>query len=402
MPAHDETLRQDADALLPELVALRRAVHADPELGLRLPRTQRRVLDALADAGLELRLGDGLDSVTAVLHGARPGPTVLLRGDMDALPMREDTGLDYRATGETMHACGHDLHLAGLVGAARILAARRDRIAGDVVFMFQPGEETGDGAVRMIEEGVLEVTGSRPIAAYGIHVVPGAYGVFSTRPGPLMAGAAELEVTVHGRGGHASAPHLARDPVPVLAELVTALNAFVTRRFDVFDPVVVTVTQLRAGEQARNVIGDRASLGASIRMLSAASLDRLTAELPDLIDGIARAHGCRAETRFDVLCAPTVNDPERAAGALATLAELFGDDRVLLSPAPVMGSEDFSSVLQEVPGTFVFLRATPRHLDPETVAPNHSSGVLFDDAILADQAAALAAMALAHVAVRER
>ncbi|MGW2145348.1 M20 metallopeptidase family protein [Nonomuraea bangladeshensis] len=391
-------MREEARRILPELVRLRREIHADPELGLRLPRTQRRVVAALQGLDLEITLGKELDSVVAVLRGGRPGPVVLLRADMDALPMREQTDVPYRARGEAMHACGHDLHVAGLVGAAMLLHGRREELAGDVVFMFQPGEEVADGAARMIAEGVFDAAGERPVAAYGIHVVPGEYGIFSTRPGPLMAGCAELDVVVRGRGGHASAPHLTIDPVPALAELVQALQTFVTRRFDVFDPVVLTTTQLNAGGAARNIISDEAGLSATIRMLSETALDQLQAGLPELVKGVAAAHGCAADVDLRVLCPPTVNDPALAAGALATLSAAFGDERVRVSPAPVMGSEDFSYVLREVPGVFVFLRATPRDVDHETAAPNHSPHVVFDDAVLADQAVALASLAAGHLA----
>ncbi|WP_091034405.1 M20 metallopeptidase family protein [Microbacterium oxydans] len=388
------TLLDDAQVLLPELVALRRAIHADPELGLELPRTQRRVLDALEPLGLEVVLGEGLSSIAAVVRGAHPGPTVLLRADMDALPLVEDTGLDYAASGERMHACGHDLHVAGLVGAAHLLAGRREELHGDVLLMFQPGEELGDGAKRMLAEGLLETTGSRPVAAFGIHVVPGEYGVFSTRPGALMAGAIEVEITVTGAGGHASAPHLTRDPVPVAAELVTALQTFVTRRFDVFDPVVLSVTQLHAGGPARNIISDTATLVASVRVLSHESSARVQAELPVLVREIAAAHDCTAQVDVSVLCAPTVNDARAVERVRATLQGLFGDERVWETAHPVMGSEDFSFVLEQVPGAFLFLRATPAEVDLETASPNHSPTVVFDDAVLADQAAALAAFAL--------
>ncbi|GGM44730.1 M20 metallopeptidase family protein [Microbacterium saperdae] len=388
------TLLDDARGLLPELVALRRAIHADPELGLALPRTQQRVLDALEPWELETHCGTGLSSVAAIVRGAHPGPTVLLRADMDALPLTEDTGLDYAATGERMHACGHDLHVAGLVGAAHLLAARREELHGDVLLMFQPAEEIGDGARRMIDEGLLDLTGSRPVAAFGIHVVPGEYGIFSTRVGALMAGAIEVEVTITGQGGHASAPHLTRDPVPAVAELVTALQAFVTRRFDVFDPVVLSVTQLHAGGPARNIISDTATLVASVRVLSHESSARVQAELPVIAREIAAAHGCTAEVDTAVLCPPTVNDAEAVAAVRETLTGLFGEDRVRETPNPVMGSEDFSYVLEQVPGAFLFLRATPADVDLETAAPNHSPHVVFDDAVLADQAVALAAFAL--------
>lgn len=390
-------LRDDARDLLPGLVGLRRAIHADPELGLELPRTQRRILDALEPLGAEVTLGAGLSSIAAVIRGAHPGPTVLLRADMDALPLTEETGLDYAATGERMHACGHDLHVAGLVGAAQLLAARRDELHGDVLLMFQPGEELGDGATRMLAEGLLDVTGSRPVAAFGIHVVPGEFGVFSTRPGALMAGAIEVEVTITGSGGHASAPHLTRDPVPVAAELVTALQAFVTRRFDVFDPVVLSVTQLHAGGPARNIISDTASLVASVRVLSHENSARVQNEIPALVQEIAAAHGCTVEVDVTILCAPIVNDPQAVAHVRSTLSGLFGEERVWETAHPVMGSEDFSFVLEQVPGAFLFLRATPDEVDLETASPNHSPTVVFDDAVLADQAAALAALALGRL-----
>ncbi|GAA3875489.1 M20 family metallopeptidase [Leifsonia kafniensis] len=389
----------DAQLILPDLIGLRRAIHADPELGLEVPRTQRRVLDALTPLGLEVQTGSGLSSVVAVLRGAHPGPTVVLRGDMDALPMVEETGLEYASTCAAMHACGHDLHVAGLVGAARLLHARRDTLAGNVIFMFQPGEELGDGAAMMLAEGLLDAAGSAPVAAYGIHVVPGERGIFSTRPGALMAGAAELVVTVHGRGGHGSMPHLTRDPVPVIAELITALQTFVTRRFDVFDPVVLSVTQLAAGGVARNVVADAATLGATVRFLSAEACGRLQRELPGLVNGIAAAHGCTAELEFELVSPATVNDVVLTPAALATLRALFGTERVWESAAPVMGSEDFSHVLERVPGAFIFLRATPVEIDLEQAAPNHSSRVLFDDSVLADQAAALAELAWSHLGV---
>lgn len=391
------TLRADAAELLPDLVRLRRAIHADPELGLSLPRTQGRILDALAGLGLDLSRGHLSDSVVAVLRGAHEGPAVLLRADMDALPLVEDNELEYRACGDAMHACGHDLHVAGLVGAARLLSARRDDLHGDVVFMFQPGEEVGDGARLMVEEGVLEAAGRRVDAAYAVHIVPGEPGVFSTKPGALMAGALELEVTVRGRGGHASAPHLAADPVPVVAELVTAFQTFVTRRFDALDPVVLTVTRLAAGGPAYNVIEATASLGASIRVLSDASLARMQAELPRLIEGLARAHGCEVDVRLELLCPPTTNDDSLGARALQVLTDVFGADRVRTTPAPVMGSEDFSYVSREVPAVYFFLRATPPGIDPAEAAPNHTPQVRFDDAVLGDQAAALAALALSHL-----
>lgn len=392
-----KSLLDDAAALLPDLVALRRDLHREPEMGLELPKTQAAVLAALEGLDLELTLGAGCTSVVAVLRGGRPGPTVLLRGDMDALPIAEPAGLEYASTNGAMHACGHDLHTAGLVGAVRLLDARRAELAGDVVFMFQPGEEGHDGAGVMLAEGVLDASGSKPIAAFAIHNGPGRQGVFATRPGPILAGSAELRVTMHGAGGHGSQPHSARNPVPAIAALASALPAMVTQRFSVFDPIVLGVTQLSGGE-AINVIPPTASLGATVRMVSTDAQSRLGDEIRTLAEGIAAAHGCTAEIDFTLSYPVTVNDPTTTERATAALAELFGADRITEMASPAMGSEDFSQVLAEVPGTYLFLRSSPGSVDLTAPAVNHSPHVLFDDAVLADQAAALAHLAIMTLA----
>ena len=391
-------LRTDARALLPELVALRRSLHAHPEAGFALPRTQRAVRDALDDLGLDVTAGpEDFSSITAVVHGSRPGPAVLLRADMDALRVQERTGLPYASQVDgVMHACGHDLHTAGLVGAARLLAARRDRMAGSVVLMFEPGEEAGGGALRMIREGVLDAAGPHVEAAYGVHALPGAAGVFSTRGGTIMAGACALEVVVEGRGGHGSRPQQAVDPVPAVAQIVLALHAFATRRFATSDPIVLSVTKL-AGSEIINAIPDTASPGATVRILSDRSRRILETELPALAEGIAAAHGCRARVVFRTVYPVTVNDETAAARALTTIGGLLGRDRAITAAEPSMASEDFSEVLAEVPGAFLFLGATPEGIDPDEAEMNHSPRAVFDDGILADQAAALAALALGHV-----
>ncbi|MDR6868775.1 hippurate hydrolase [Microbacterium resistens] len=393
----------EGSAILPELVALRRDLHAMPELGLQLPETQQRVLNALQPLGLDITLGAGLTSIVAVLHGAKPGPSVLLRGDMDALPVAEETGLDFASTNGRMHACGHDLHTAGLVGAARLLAAHRDELAGDVIFMFQPGEEGYGGAKIMIDEGLLDVNGQKPIAAYAIHVAPGPRGLFVTRSGAACAGSNQLTITVRGRGGHGSQPHQVLDPVPVAAEIVLALQTFVTRRFNAFDPIILSVTQLK-GSEAVNVIPETATLNATVRTLSEESVARLQEETPRLAEHIAAAHGCTAEVDFQVVYPVTINDDRTTAETLAWLGEQFGEQRVQTMPNPGMGSEDFSFVLNEVPGTFVMLASTPPEIDVATAEFNHSPRVYFDDAVLGDQAAALANLAwrkLASVAAHE-
>jgi hippurate hydrolase len=393
-------LRASAAAIQPELAALRRAVHREPEIGLDLPRTQARVLEALKDLPLELTTGQRLSSVTAVLRGGRPGPTVLLRGDMDALPVQETSGLEYASeVPGVMHACGHDLHVAALVGAARLLAERRDELAGDVVLMFQPGEEGQGGAAVMIEEGVLEATGSLPVAAYALHV-SSAYvggGVVTSRPGPVMAAADTLRVVMRGRGGHGSAPHAALDPVPALCEAVLALQTMVTRRFDAFDPVVVTVGDLHAGT-INNVIPDDGYFEATVRSFSPQAREAVKRESLRVVRGIAAAHGLEADAEYQELYPVTVNDAAEAAFLAATTKDLLGADRWLDMPQPLAGAEDFSYVAERVPSAYFFLGACPADRDHADAAYNHSPEALFDDGVLADGAALLAELALRRLA----
>lgn len=388
----------DAQTILPELIKLRRALHADPELGLDLPRTQQKVLDALGGLPLEITTGTRTSSVTAVLRGERPGPTVLLRGDMDALPITEETNLDFASANGNMHACGHDLHTAGLVGAAKLLSSRQSELRGSVIFMFQPGEEGHGGAKIMLEEGLLSAAGEPPVAAYAIHVGPGPRGVFATRSGPVAAGSNQLTVKLKGRGGHGSQPHHTLDPVPAAAELVLALQSFVTRRFNAFDPVVLSITRLSTGDGAINVIPESVELAATIRTMSHESLAVLEEGLPRVINGVAAAHELTADVSFETLYPVTVNDPIESEAALETMREIYGEQRVAIMPSPMMGSEDFAFVLDEVPGTFIALLATPPELNASEAEWNHSPRVVFDDAVLAVQAAALAAIAFKRTA----
>jgi amidohydrolase len=388
--------------MLHDLVRLRRELHREPELGLHLPRTQERVLAALEGLPLEVSRGRSLSSVVALLRGgAGSGAAVLLRADMDALPLTEQTGLDFAAPSGRMHACGHDLHAAMLVGAARLLASQRDELAGDVVFMFQPGEEGYDGAQHMIDEGLLDAAGSPLLAAYGLHVVSAKlpHGVFATRPGPLLAGVDVLRVTVRGQGGHASLPHLARDPIPAACEMVLALQTMVTRRFDVFDPVVLTVGLFQAGTWP-GVVPSSAHFEASVRSFSTESSARIREESVRLCEGVASAHGLDAEVEARTLCPVTVNDAREAEFTAAVIQEVFGEERFQLSPHPVPASEDFSRVLDAVPGAFLLLGVCPPEMNPDTAPLNHSDTAVFDDSLLVDGAQTYAQLALKRLKLR--
>jgi amidohydrolase len=387
------SLLADAAAMLPELQALRRTLHQEPETGLILPVTQATVIAALERLGLEITTGTETTSVIAVLRGATPGPTVLLRGDMDALPLAEATELDFRATNGNMHACGHDLHTAGLVGAARLLAARRDELVGDVLFMFQPGEESWAGARIMIEEGLLEASGSLPVAAYALHVGPGERGVFTSRVGPVMASSNSFYVTYRGAGGHGSSPWRLLDPVPAIAELTLALENMITRRTDVFDPAVLSVTMLE-GSKTRNIIPETATLGATVRAHSIATLDIIEMECLRLAKGIGDAHGLVTEAEFSRVYPSTINHESGIDAVVSSITELFGAEKFQTMTNPMMGSEDFSFVLEQVPGAFVMVGASADDVDPANCPSNHSPYVEFDDQVLADQAALLAYLAL--------
>jgi len=393
-------LREEAAGIAGEIAELRHSIHREPEIGLDLPKTQAKVLAALDGLPLEVCTGQGLSSVTAVLRGGRPGPVVLLRGDMDALPVTEVTHLSYASViPGAMHACGHDLHTAMLAGAARLLSARQADLPGTVIFMFQPGEEGYAGARHMINEGVLDAAGERPVAAYALHVTSNRLpcGVFSTRGGPMLDAADQIRVTVRGRGGHASTPHRAADPIPAACEMVTALQTLVTRHFDVFDPVVITVGSFHAGT-VDNVIPDEATFLATARSFSRESRSALAELVPRLIGDIARAHGLTAEADYSREYPVTVNDAGEAAFAGQVITGVFGSERGEAAPFPLTGAEDFSFVLEEVPGAFVMLGACPPGPDPETAPTNHSAVAVFDDAALADGTALYAELALRRLA----
>jgi hippurate hydrolase len=400
-------LRDDAAALAGEIADFRHRLHREPEVGLDLPRSQEKILAALDGLGYEITTGTDTTSVTAVLRGAAGSnagesvrPVVLLRGDMDALPVQEKTGLAYASeVPGAMHGCGHDLHTAMLVGAANLLASRRDHLSGDVVLMFQPGEEGFDGAGVMIREGVLDAAGHRPDAAYALHVMSalGDSGAFLSRPGPVMSSSDGLVVTVHGAGGHGSAPFAAKDPVTVAAEMVLALQSMVTRQFDVFDPVVISVGMLQAGTK-RNVIPDTARFEATIRSFSAQAKTRLKTSIPRLLGAIAAGHGLEVSVDYIEEYPVTLNDGAESAFARHTVEELFGPGRYSELAHPLAGSEDFSRVLAEVPGAFLFLSAVPEGTDAATAAYNHSPFAVFDDAVLADGAALYARLALDRLA----
>ncbi|MEO5900812.1 MAG: M20 family metallopeptidase [Ilumatobacteraceae bacterium] len=400
-----DTLRDEAHDLLGEMVRLRRTLHSWPEIGNDLPITRENVLAALEGLPLDLTLHETTSGIAAVLEGGKPGPTVLLRGDMDALPMPEDTGLEFSSkTQGQMHACGHDTHTAMLVGAAKLLSARRADIPGRVLFMFQPGEEGYAGARFMLDEGLLAVgpradgSDSPVTGAFALHITSSMpSGWVTTRQGSIMASADRLVITVTGRGGHASEPHRALDPIPVACEIVQALQTMITRSIDVFDPSVVTVARISAGT-TNNVIPETAEIEGTIRAVSERTRAKVHAGIQRVAEGVAAAHDAGVVVEIVPGYPVTVNSNTFAAFAADVAGEVIGADHVRRLPNPMMGAEDFSYVLNQLPGAMMFLGGTPEGKDPSTAAPNHSNRVMFDESAMINGTAIYAAIALRHLA----
>jgi len=393
---HQDLLDQ-ARGIAGEIVALRRAIHAEPELGLDTPKTRDKVRAALANLPLEWREGPSTSGLVATLKGgAGPGPTVLLRGDMDALPMPEETGLEFASTVPgTMHACGHDAHTAMLAGAVRMLCERRDELAGEVRFMFQPGEEGFHGAKFMLEDGLLDPL---PDAAFALHVMPNArHGQVAGRAGALLASADQFEIVIEGRGAHGAMPHHGLDPVPIACEVVTALQALVARQFDAHDPVIATVAQINAGT-AHNVIADFATLKGTLRTLSQRHRDKLHAALEQLATGIAAAHGASARVTITPGFPVTYCDPRAVDLGEAVARELFGDSAFKRLGQPIMGAEDFSYVLEKIPGAMFFLGVAHEGADWHKCPAIHSPRMMVDEEALPRGAALLAGCAVRFLA----
>ncbi len=390
-----ETLTQDAETILPDLVELRRAIHREPELGLHNPKTTAKVKAALAGLPLEFREGPSTSGLIATLRGSPNGRTVLLRGDMDALPMTEETGLDFTSEHEgAMHACGHDTHVAMLVGAAKLLCARKDQLPGSILFMFQPGEEGHHGARFMLNDGLIDPL---PDAAFALHIMPnGPHGVFSGRAGPLLASADKLSVWVKGRGGHASMPHDALDPVPIACEIVSACQTYVTRQVSVFDPAVLTIAKIEAGT-TDNVIPETAYMHGTLRTLSPTRRKAVREGIRKLATGIAEAHGASATVEWVEGFPVTVCDARAVALGEKVATEMFGAEGWQTLAHPIMGAEDFSYVLEKAPGAMFFLGAAHEGVDWRQCCGLHSNHMVLDEKVMARGAAFHAAIAEAFL-----
>jgi len=399
-------LKDQVGGLMDSTIALRRNLHKWPEIGNSLPKTREQVLSALEGLPLDITLHETTSGIAAMLTGGKPGPTVMLRGDMDALPMPEDTDLDFASKTENcMHACGHDTHTSMLVSTAKLLSDRRSEIPGRVLFMFQPGEEGYHGAKFMLDEGLLNVSklkdgSDSPIkAAYALHITSSMpAGTVGTRSGPVMASSDTLSITITGKGGHASEPFRTLDPIPVACEIVQALQMMITRRIETFDPAVVTITKLIAGTTT-NVIPETAKIEGTIRAVSEKTRNKVHDSIRRVAEGIAATYEMQASVEIKLGYPVTVNDAPSVDFALDVAESLLGEGKAVHMPSPVMGAEDFSYVLNQIPGAMVFLGGTPEGLNPATAAPNHSNRVMFDETAMAHGVALYSSLALRTLGV---
>jgi amidohydrolase len=382
-----------AASLSDSLVRDRRSIHQHPELAYQEERTSALVAARLRELGVEHRTGVAETGIVGLIEGAAPGKTVLLRADMDALPIQEVSDAPYASqNGGVMHACGHDGHTAMLLAATQMLVQRRDSFRGSVKLMFQPAEEGGAGALRMIEAGILA---DPPVdAAFAIHTAGVHYvGEVAISDNRALASADHIHITVKGRGGHAATPHLNVDPIVVASQIVVALQTLVSREAPPLEPAVITIGSIHAGTTF-NVIPDRVELLGTVRTYSRSLQDRLERRIPELVKGIARSLQADADVEYVRLYPPTINHAGEAQLMRTTVADALGQDANVFGE-PVMGAEDFSYVLERVPGAFAFLGVRkPEWTEPRV---NHNSSFDMDEACLPLGAAVLVSTALRYL-----
>jgi len=384
-------MRRVGPELAKSLVAWRRHLHGRPELGFEEHETAAFVAERLRALGLSVTTGVARTGVVAVLPAAKAARgAVLLRADMDALPVQEVEGREYGSQiPGRMHACGHDGHMAMLLGAATLLVEDRERLDRDVVFCFQPGEEGFGGAEAMIEAGVLRDHGVSE--AYGLHLwSPYPVGTIQVRPGATMAAQDEFEATVHGKGGHGALPHAAIDPIVAAAQAVVALQAVVARHVDPIEPAVVTVGSFHAGSAA-NIIPDAAVLRGTLRSFDEGVRKTLREGARRVLENIAGAHGCRCDFVLHEGYPAVVNDADAAERVRRHAADVVGETRVI-EPPPVAAAEDFAYFLQKVPGAFAFVGAGNEGRG--ITAPHHAAAFDIDETALPIGAELLARIAL--------
>jgi len=387
-----ENILQKAKELQQKLIDLRRDFHQHPELALQEFNTAKKVEKFLRELGMKTKMLVNGTGVCGYMKGSKPGKTLALRADIDALPVQEETEVPYKSQNAgVMHACGHDAHTAMLLVAAMILSEWKKDLAGNVAFMFQPAEETGEGAKKMVEDGVLEEVDG----IFALHVYSSlGLGILGYKPGPFLAAGDFFDVKIMGKGGHGGLPHLAIDPIAIAANAITALQTIVSREVDPLESAVVSICKMEAGKRAYNVIPDSATFGGTIRYHSPELREYLPKRMREVLNGVTSA--MRGSYEFNLMgkFPAMINDDEMTAFVARLAKDMLGEDKAL-QMKPLMGSEDFSYYLQKIPGTFVFLGVENKQKG--IIYPQHHPKYDIDEDILPIGTAIHVAVALEYL-----
>ncbi len=386
-------LKAQAYELRDELIARRRDFHQHPELAFEEVRTAGIVARELNELGLEVRTGVGKTGVVGILEGLQDGPTVLLRADMDALPILEENGTDYAsANAGKMHACGHDGHTAIALGVAKLLSQHRDKIAGRIKFVFQPAEEIGRGAQAMVADGALQ--DPRPDVTVGLHLwnsMP--VGTLGVADGPVMSGSSVFNIKITGKGGHGASPHESIDPVVCASQVVSALQTIVSRTINPFDTVVISTTQISAGD-AFNVIPQYAEMKGTIRTFKTEVRDTVERRMHEIVEHVCAAMGCKGELVLTHITKPVSNHPEIGAALRDVFTEVIPEVKFDLN-ARTMGSEDVGEFMDDIPGMYFFLGA--KDTTQDTYYGHHHPRFSFDEEALPMGVALLSSAVASYV-----
>lgn len=386
-------IEQAANAMRDELIAVRRDFHQHPEIAFQEVRTAGIVAKTLAELGLEVQTGVGKTGVVGILEGDTDGPTVLVRADMDALPIHEENDVPYASKiAGKMHACGHDGHTAIALGVAKLFAAQREKISGRIKFVFQPAEEVAGGAKAMIADGVLQTL--RPDVSLGLHLwndLP--LGLVGIADGPTMAGSNSFKIEITGKGGHGASPHSSLDPIVCAAQIVTAFQSIVSRNIDPFETGVISVTQMHAGD-ADNVIPQTAILRGTTRAFRPNIHAMIEERMRAITQGIAQSMGCKASISFFDGTKPVINDVAVTTRVREVIAPVVGEENLLLNER-TMGAEDMGFFMEDIPGTYFFVGSanSTRELD----YGHHHPRFDFDEEVLPLSVTLLARAVAAYV-----
>jgi amidohydrolase len=386
-----EKIKNISNQIFPSLVKLRRELHQYPELAFNEFKTSERIVKQLKRIGIDFKKGIAKTGIVGVLNGNRKGKTLALRADMDALPVLEQTNFPYKSKNNgIMHACGHDVHMACLIGAAKILTRLKEELPGKVKFIFQPSEEVSPGGAKpMIEVGVLKNPNVSGI--FALHCDPAIpIGQIGVREGPTMARADSFDITIIGRGGHGARPHDGVDAIMVAAQVIQALQTIVSRKINPLEPVVVSIGKMEGGS-ARNIICDKVVLKGTARTLNKEVAKKIPGFLKEIISGITKSAGASFELNYYGGYPILINHPKATDLARGTIAKLFGKDAIFELRRPMMGGEDFAYYLQKIPGSF--LRLGIRNPKKNAIYPWHHPKFTVDEDAIKIGSAVLAGIA---------